>query len=305
MFKSYTELFLIINNMNSKKSSRAMQELSSYGDMQSLVVIEPDINHQSDDEVNIEVEVTLNSIQPSATPQELEERAAELRKLLDEPCSSEMASNLQKELNEVLMRLRYTPEGIIYDLDREYTVSELGSTFSSLVSERGEEDDSASNNSKKNKDTQESQVRPKRNLQDLDEYFKSDQLKKKERYSFKIVENEVDSSTESDQSNDQENAKNQSEKSDDSSDEADIMYENNSTESDESISDEDKKIMAEEEEYLDSVRQIIQNNDGEGIKALIENDPSKFLMATLALATENIAKLQDKGEQGKPTTKKQ
>lgn len=300
------------------------RSLSSDCDIQSLLVIELDPNDQSDAEANIEVETILNPIEPNVISQELEERAAQLRKRLDEPCSSEMAFKLQKELNEVLMRLPYTPEGIIYDLDREYTVSELGSAFSSLSSEHGEEGmasnkkrgrDSNSINRLENenwkKDSQEKLVRPKRKLQDLDEYFKSDQLKKKQHYSLTTAENEVDGYPEADQSDDQ------SESSDVSSGDDD-MFESDSgneisTENDESMNVE--IMMAEEQNNLASCEQIIlnecQNNDGEATMAnVIESEPSssgvsQFFMAALTLASEQKVKLEDKGEQGKPTTKEQ
>lgn len=301
------------------------QSVSSCSDVQPLVAIEPETNDQSDCEANIEVETILNPIVPNASPQDLEERAAELRKRLDEPCSSEMASKLQKELNEVLMRLPYTPEGIIYDLDKEYTVSELGSVFSSVGSEPRVEEETATND----KDG-EKLVRPKRKLQDLDEYFDSDQLKKKQHcwfeevnYSWETGQNGVVIYPEEDQNNDQENDENQSD--DASSGGLDITCTNDSgiiitditdisADNDASMNL-DNMMAAEEQNNVACCEEIIltecQNNDGETtIPNVIENEPSssgvsQFFMAALTLAGEQKVKIQDNGEQGKATTVEQ
>lgn len=87
---------------------------------QSLMTIEPESNYQMETESHNEVESSINI-------QQLEERAMEIRKRLSEPCSSEMAIQLREELFKTLQNVPYTPEGIIYDLDREYSNSESGS----------------------------------------------------------------------------------------------------------------------------------------------------------------------------------
>lgn len=57
-----------------------------------------------DTEADFEVEKILNPNEHKTSLQELKKREAYLRKRLDEPCSTDMASTLQQELHKILMQ---------------------------------------------------------------------------------------------------------------------------------------------------------------------------------------------------------
>lgn len=87
-----------------------------------------------DTEPDIEVEKILDPNERKTSLQELKKRAAYLRKRLDEPCNSDIASKLQQELNQILMRQEdWQHKEILHDdypkanlsTDQEYDETQL------------------------------------------------------------------------------------------------------------------------------------------------------------------------------------